>query len=180
MTTTKPGSEPAFPNGYELRSGEVSRRYMSGGLSARAYTAIHLGVPDSGEPWLDEIIRQARRERIATAIASHAMVAAGIASDPEPGATLRDTVITRAHDATAALIAASESGAAADLPTPKEAYEAYIRRLDRETDAEIEAAAARIAQRQGKRLSEMTRKEREAYRADAAAALDAGSNADDR
>lgn len=84
----------------------------------------------------------------------------------EAGEIRSKTSYAEFRAALAALLAASESGAPAEPSAP--------------TDAEIEAAAARIAQRQGKRLSEMTRKEREAYRADAAAALDARSNADDR
>lgn len=31
------------------------------GLTARQYAAIALRVPDSGEPWLDKMIKQARR-----------------------------------------------------------------------------------------------------------------------
>jgi len=35
--------------------------WISGGLTARHYAAIALKVPDSGEPWLDEMIRKSRR-----------------------------------------------------------------------------------------------------------------------
>jgi hypothetical protein len=54
MTTNDGG--PAFPrddyhNGVE-------------GMSLRQYAAIHLCVPDSGEPWLDDMIRQAQRDRL--------------------------------------------------------------------------------------------------------------------
>ena len=35
------------------------------GMSLRQYAAIHLRVPDSGLPWLDEMIDRARRDEFA-------------------------------------------------------------------------------------------------------------------
>ena len=34
-------------------------------LTQRQYAAIHLQVPDSGEPWLDDMIRQSLRDYFA-------------------------------------------------------------------------------------------------------------------
>ena len=34
------------------------------GLTPRQYAAIHLGVPDSGQGWLDEMIRESRTEKL--------------------------------------------------------------------------------------------------------------------
>lgn len=39
-------------------------------LSAIEYAAIHTGQPCSGTPWLDEMIRAQRRERLAGQIAA--------------------------------------------------------------------------------------------------------------
>jgi hypothetical protein len=48
---------PAFPRSdyYDIR----------GGMPLRAYAAIKLCVPDSGIDWLDDMIRQAQRDRFA-------------------------------------------------------------------------------------------------------------------
>ena len=35
------------------------------GLTPQEYAAIHLRVPDSGTPWLDEMIRKAKRDEFA-------------------------------------------------------------------------------------------------------------------
>lgn len=53
--------EPAFPV-----VDQAGRHWY--GLSARAYAAIHLRQPISNVPWLDDAIRAARREAIATAL----------------------------------------------------------------------------------------------------------------
>ena len=41
-----------------------------GGMTLRAYAAIHLCVPDSGNDELDAMIKRAQRERLATAAMS--------------------------------------------------------------------------------------------------------------
>lgn len=55
--SNKLGQEPAFPN--------ESNAYMQMpdcfGMSKRFYAAIKLRVPDSGEEWLDEMIRKSNR-----------------------------------------------------------------------------------------------------------------------
>ncbi len=53
---TKTDDNPAFPTlGWE----------QIDGLTARQYAAIHLCVPRSGDDWLDDMIREARRDRFA-------------------------------------------------------------------------------------------------------------------
>jgi hypothetical protein len=61
MTDTKDDGGPAFP----LQS--IGQGYKPGyaGMSLRQYAAIKLCVPDSGTPWLDEMIRQAQRDKFA-------------------------------------------------------------------------------------------------------------------
>ena len=65
------GSSPAFP--HDANPGVHGPGY---GISQRAYAAIHLRVPDSGLPWLDEMIERARRDEVAKAVAQ------GFAADP--------------------------------------------------------------------------------------------------
>lgn len=50
-------SGPAFTTQYTDGDGQI---LTVEGLSKRQYAAIHLRVPDSGLPWLDEMIREAR------------------------------------------------------------------------------------------------------------------------
>jgi hypothetical protein len=54
---------PAFP----LQS--IGPEFQPGysGMTLRQYAAIKLCVPDSGLPWLDEMIVQSNRERLAAA-----------------------------------------------------------------------------------------------------------------
>ena len=67
------GSSPAFPRDGRENPCVVSPQV---GLSQRAYAAIHLRVPDSGLPWLDEMIVMARREDTARAVLQAKEVAA--------------------------------------------------------------------------------------------------------
>lgn len=60
--TTKPDGGPAFPLVIEE---EGCLTQVNKGMSLRAYAAIKLCVPDSGLPWLDDMIRQARHDRFA-------------------------------------------------------------------------------------------------------------------
>lgn len=61
----RPDSEPAFPR--QLTQIEnpldfnVRDLQAQSGMTLRQYAAIHLRVPLSGEPWLDEMIREAQR-----------------------------------------------------------------------------------------------------------------------
>lgn len=57
--------KPAFPqHSVNPISGGNS---VKGGLTARQYAAIHLCVPRSGDEWLDDMIRDAQRDRFAMA-----------------------------------------------------------------------------------------------------------------
>lgn len=60
--TDKSDSGPAFPFEEEWRS--------SSGMSLRQYAAIKLRVPDSGLPWLDEMIEKSRRDDVIEKIAA--------------------------------------------------------------------------------------------------------------
>ena len=74
---------PAFPGVEYKRAGEetgVSVMTIVGGMTLRQYAAIKLCVPDSGLPWLDEMIVQSNRERLAAA-ALPALVTAAIEFD---------------------------------------------------------------------------------------------------
>ncbi len=53
--------EPAMPTHQVWDDEKSDVGWICGGLTARQYAAIHLRVPDSGEDWLDRMIRQARR-----------------------------------------------------------------------------------------------------------------------
>jgi hypothetical protein len=49
-------------------------------LTGRQYAAIHLCVPDSGEKWLDDMIKKALRDRFACHYVAH-VVTLGLADD---------------------------------------------------------------------------------------------------
>lgn len=57
-------NEPAMPK----ITGPGTINY--GGLTKAEYAAIHTGQPCSGTPWLDEMLRAQRRERLAGQIAA--------------------------------------------------------------------------------------------------------------
>ena len=59
------GSGPAFPAMGEHNSPSGNRYVFNEGLSLRQYAAIKLRVPDSGEEWLDEMIRKSLRDEFA-------------------------------------------------------------------------------------------------------------------
>ena len=67
---------PAFPMGYHPEGNSADHS----GMTLRQYAAIKLAVPDSGLPWLDEMIVQSNRERLAAA-ALPALVTAAIEFD---------------------------------------------------------------------------------------------------
>ena len=49
-------------------------------LTGRQYAAIHLCVPDSGDQWLDDMIKKALRHRLAGQCVAH-VVTLGLADD---------------------------------------------------------------------------------------------------
>ena len=59
------GSGPAFPAMGEHNSPSGNRYVFNEGLSLRQYAAIKLRVPDSGEEWLDEMIKKSLRDEFA-------------------------------------------------------------------------------------------------------------------
>jgi hypothetical protein len=80
MTKTNNGG-PAFPqsdlSGYGMGPPEgPNGQYQVQGMSLRAYAAIKLRVPDSGINWLDDMIRQAKRDDFA------GQALAGLMADP--------------------------------------------------------------------------------------------------
>ena len=59
---------PAFPRQpvtYEIGGVTVICAPGSPGMSLRQYAAIHLRMPNSGEDWLDDMIREAQRNEFA-------------------------------------------------------------------------------------------------------------------
>ena len=56
---------PAFPHLETTSRGEPYHDHL--GMTLRQYAAIKLAVPDSGLPWLDEMIVKSNRERLAAA-----------------------------------------------------------------------------------------------------------------
>lgn len=61
----KLGQEPAFA--CKCMSANGNDRHIQEGMSQRVYAAIQLQVPNSGEEWLDEMIRKANRREAACA-----------------------------------------------------------------------------------------------------------------
>lgn len=88
---------PAFPI-----QGSYDTDYEHNGMSLRAYAAIKLCVPDSGLDWLDDMIRQAQRDRFA------GQAIAGLAAN----SLLRDTPANLAYKVADAVIAERKGGAA--------------------------------------------------------------------
>ena len=48
------GWEPMFPASFHLGNG----------ISQRDYACIHLKVPKTGKPWLDDLIREAKKDEL--------------------------------------------------------------------------------------------------------------------
>lgn len=73
MSNDKTNSGPAFPHEKEVPDHGYSRdmeaknwrRITVAGMSLRQYAAIKLRIPDSGEEWLDEMIRKSLRDEFA-------------------------------------------------------------------------------------------------------------------
>lgn len=72
---------PAFPTTErvewheDLGQGKPGyREYMAtGGMTLRQYACIHLRVPETGEEWLDDIIRKAQKNDFAAKVMQGAM-----------------------------------------------------------------------------------------------------------
>lgn len=54
---------PAFPTDSERQNGANSYHYE--GMTLRQYAAIKLRVPESGDEWLDDMIRKSLRDELA-------------------------------------------------------------------------------------------------------------------
>jgi len=75
-------TRPAFPCPPGLQSNGF---YSNGnGITIREYAAIKLRVPDSGVPWLDEMIVKAKRDYFAAAIMQGLMASQWQVDDPYP------------------------------------------------------------------------------------------------
>lgn len=62
----KKDQEAAFPVPHQNSDGSIQHD-VNLGMSKRFYAAIKLRIPDSGEEWLDEMIRKANRRDAACA-----------------------------------------------------------------------------------------------------------------
>lgn len=71
-----------FPQSHEAW-GEAAA--VPEGICARQYAAIHLCVPDSGVPWIDKMIRQSLRYKIASNVMPGLMGAADLTLVDRPG-----------------------------------------------------------------------------------------------
>lgn len=71
--TKRDDGGPAFPLVIE-EEGCIAQFHK--GMTMRAYAAINLRVPDSGLPWLDDMIRQRQRDDFA------GQALAGLCADP--------------------------------------------------------------------------------------------------
>lgn len=59
------GQQPAFPHPLLADIEANLNPDKWGGMTLKAYAAIKLQVPDSGEKWLDDMIRKANRRELA-------------------------------------------------------------------------------------------------------------------
>lgn len=124
MSATQDGSVPAFPNDY---MGDPAYD----GLTARAYAAIRLRVPASGEAWLDAMIRQSVRDEDARAaltgfVANDKLIQTSILMAKEDRSTPEAVIGQRCGKIATALAAARsvpatapEQGEAAKTPEPE-------------------------------------------------------------
>ena len=69
----KESDKPAFPTEYLDKDGIKG----SSGLRIRQYACIHLGIPETGDEELDNLIRKAERKKITIAAMT------GILANPE-------------------------------------------------------------------------------------------------
>jgi hypothetical protein len=65
---------PAFPESYI--GNDAPHEGVGGGMTMRQYACIHLRVPRSGQPWLDELIIEAQRNELAAKAMEARIVAA--------------------------------------------------------------------------------------------------------
>lgn len=74
--TTKTDGGPAYPARVSVKrdTGELqpyqfgNDDFCTEGMTLRQYAAIHLGVPDSGTDWLDDMIRERMRDEVAAKV----------------------------------------------------------------------------------------------------------------
>lgn len=64
---TNPNDPYSAFTGLDQRNGQVIESVYARGLSAREHASIQLRVPNSGTPWLDEMIRASLRQEFAKA-----------------------------------------------------------------------------------------------------------------
>ena len=79
MSNEKNDGGPAFPFEHATKSGPngtVNEWVYCDGMTLRQYACIYLRVPETGEEWLDDIIRRAQKDDFA-AKAMQAMVSNG-------------------------------------------------------------------------------------------------------
>jgi len=82
------------------RNDDGSHHFSHPGLTAREHAAITLRVPDSGQEWLDDMIREARRWDAAQAAMQ------GILASPDGGENTPESLARCAVADTDALFAA--------------------------------------------------------------------------
>ena len=90
---------PAFPGLHPSKD----CRYQDVGMTLRQYAAIKLCVPDSGVPWLDEMIVQSNRERLAAAALQ------GLMAEYDPEDELEQHIAKWSYKAADAMLKAREA-----------------------------------------------------------------------
>ena len=109
MSTTDDGG-PAFPHVCP----ENVASFGHPGMTLRQYAAIKLCVPDSGTEWLDDMIRQAQRDRFAgqALAASPTLGYFGAIEYPREREQVAKVVAANAYEIADAMDAARTKGAA--------------------------------------------------------------------
>ena len=65
MTKENEGQEPVFPFVYGKDFEQSNAGEICSGINIRDYACIHLKVPKTGKPWLDELITDSLRNEMA-------------------------------------------------------------------------------------------------------------------
>jgi hypothetical protein len=116
MTDATDNGGQAFPyNVVEFKPDGSFVAHPHPGMSLRQYAAIKLGVPDSGLPWLDDMINASNRDRFARQ-ALPAVIAATISGrhfpcpPNSPEDVVKAALATDAYELADAMLAARKGG----------------------------------------------------------------------
>lgn len=91
---------PAFPTPAGIQHND--------GMTLRQYAAINLRVPDSGLPWLDKMIVQSNRERLAAAALQGLLGNSEFHVETDVESEIPNAIATYAYQAADAMLKARE------------------------------------------------------------------------